>query len=57
MVEELLTAASYSVVTAENGREALLLLETIRPALILLDVQMPVMDGADFASSSAAIGR
>jgi CheY-like chemotaxis protein len=48
MVEQLLTAASYSVVTASDGREALDLLETIRPALILLDVQMPVMDGAEF---------
>lgn len=48
MVEELLTAASYSVVTAADGREALELLETIRPALILLDVQMPVMGGAEF---------
>ena len=48
MVEQLLTAANYSVVTASDGREALELLETIRPALILLDVQMPVMDGAEF---------
>jgi CheY-like chemotaxis protein len=48
MLAELLTAASYSVVTAGDGREALALLETIRPALILLDVQMPVMGGAEF---------
>ena len=48
MVEQLLTAASYSVVTASDGREALELLETIRPVLILLDVQMPVMEGAEF---------
>ena len=40
--------AGYSVRTAENGREALDLLKTIRPSLILLDVQMPVMDGAEF---------
>lgn len=40
--------AGYSVRTAENGQEALDLLQTIRPSLILLDVQMPVMDGAEF---------
>lgn len=48
MVEQLLTAASYSVVTASDGHEALELLKTIRPGLILLDVQMPVMNGAEF---------
>lgn len=40
--------AGYSVRTAENGQEALDMLQTIRPSLILLDVQMPVMDGAEF---------
>lgn len=40
--------AGYSVRTAENGQQALELLETVRPSLILLDVQMPVMDGAEF---------
>lgn len=40
--------AGYSVRTAENGQEALDLLQTIQPSLILLDVQMPIMDGAEF---------
>lgn len=47
-MEMFLTKEGYSVRTAANGREALELLQTIRPSLILLDVQMPVMDGMEF---------
>jgi CheY-like chemotaxis protein len=36
------------VVTASNGREALDWLTTHHPAVILLDLMMPVMDGAAF---------
>ncbi|NVB85287.1 MAG: response regulator [Kofleriaceae bacterium] len=48
LMEMFLTKEGYSVRTAANGREALELLQTIRPSLILLDVQMPVMDGMEF---------
>lgn len=30
---------------AENGQEALKMLETLEPELILLDLNMPVLDG------------
>jgi CheY-like chemotaxis protein len=43
-----LVRAGYSVVTASNGREALAVLRSIRPEMILLDIQMPLMDGAEF---------
>jgi CheY-like chemotaxis protein len=33
--------------TAENGREALQLAENVDYALILMDMQMPVMDGVE----------
>lgn len=50
-IEELLVAileyAGYQIVTAGNGLEALACLETARPALILSDVMMPVMDGRE----------
>jgi DNA-binding response OmpR family regulator len=36
------------VATAGDGREALDLLASIRPELILLDLGMPIMDGAHF---------
>jgi CheY-like chemotaxis protein len=39
----------YPSRTAENGREALQEIERQRPALILLDMLMPVMDGWQFA--------
>lgn len=35
----------FDVVTAADGREALLLARQQRPDLILLDLDMPVMDG------------
>jgi CheY-like chemotaxis protein len=48
IMADLLRKAGYSVVTASNGSEALALLARLRPKLILLDVQMPVMNGAEF---------
>ncbi len=48
IISEVLSDAGYSVVTASNGAEALELLEGGRPSLILLDLNMPVMDGAAF---------
>jgi len=40
--------AGYSTMTAANGQNAIALLGSIRPELVLLDVCMPVMDGATF---------
>lgn len=40
-----LSIHGYRVVTATNGREALVAAAAERPALILLDLRMPVMDG------------
>ncbi len=48
MLSVLLAHAGYSVATASNGCEALFMLSSIRPAVILLDVEMPVMTGAQF---------
>jgi DNA-binding response OmpR family regulator len=45
LVAELLTRAGYGVAEASNGREALKLLFDERPALIVLDVSMPELDG------------
>lgn len=42
---ETLDYAGYQTRGAENGQAALLLLERLEPALIISDVQMPVMDG------------
>lgn len=48
MLGVLLAHAGYSVATACNGREALSLLTSVRPEVIVLDVEMPIMTGAEF---------
>ena len=48
MIAALLLHAGYTVETACNGRDALAVLRTVRPELILLDVQMPEMNGSEF---------
>jgi two-component system, cell cycle response regulator DivK len=40
-----LRLAGYDVVEARDGREAVEVAKERRPALILMDIQMPVMDG------------
>jgi DNA-binding NarL/FixJ family response regulator len=46
----LLAAAGYEVVgEAEDGRSALVAISTLRPDLVLLDVQLPDMTGFDVA--------
>jgi len=51
LYEEELKSEGYEVLTAGNGREAIELLETGKPDLIILDIVMPVMDGME------ALGR
>lgn len=45
LLRDLLTVEGYQVVTAENGREALETIYQCAPDLVLLDLNMPVMDG------------
>jgi two-component system alkaline phosphatase synthesis response regulator PhoP len=42
-----LEAKGYSVRTSSNGQEALKLIEEEVPDIILLDVNMPIMDGVE----------
>jgi len=46
----LLARHGYDVVTARDGLDAVTMLEERRPQLILLDVEMPRMDGFEFAA-------
>jgi CheY-like chemotaxis protein len=49
IVRTFLESRGYEVATALDGKEALARLEELRPALILLDVMMPGMDGWEVA--------
>lgn len=49
MIESVLLAEGYSVSTAADGCEALVAVETERPAVVLLDMRMPKVDGWEFA--------
>jgi CheY-like chemotaxis protein len=48
VISDILEMASYTVDTASNGAEALAQVGEARPAAILLDLMMPVMDGWNF---------
>ncbi len=45
LVKILLSAKGYDVIEAKTGEEALIYLNEEKPDLILLDVQLPNMDG------------
>jgi len=47
VVAEYLTEKGYRVITASNGAEAIERAQQEQPALILMDAQMPVMDGLE----------
>lgn len=57
MLAVLLESEGYQVETATNGAEALTSLERSRPALILLDLMMPVMSGDEFRERQLADPR
>ncbi len=45
VVRKYLTSVNYSVVVTDNGSEALMLVRESRPDLILVDSDMPGLDG------------
>jgi two-component system cell cycle response regulator DivK len=47
LVKVLLVAEGYVIYTASNAEEALNLLLTIKPQLILMDIQLPHIDGLE----------
>jgi CheY-like chemotaxis protein len=49
VIELLLHDAGYATRTAQNGRQALDVIAESMPALIVLDMLMPVMNGWQFA--------
>jgi two-component system, cell cycle response regulator DivK len=49
ILRDLLGNAGYELVEAETGEEALTAVEAQRPDLILMDIQLPVMNGYEAA--------
>lgn len=45
LLRELLQAHGYDVSEAVNGRQAIDLMRKVRPDVVLLDLNMPVLDG------------
>jgi CheY-like chemotaxis protein len=45
ILEHKLTAAGYAVATVSDGRAALEAVRNQRPAILVLDAMMPVLDG------------
>jgi two-component system, cell cycle response regulator DivK len=45
ILRDLLTSVGFQLVEAEDGAQGVAAAETHRPDLILMDIQMPVVDG------------
>jgi len=45
IIRDMLAATDYEVTEVENGQEALAAIAKRRPDLILMDIQLPIMDG------------
>jgi two-component system OmpR family response regulator len=51
MLNQIFSSSGFSVVTTENGQDALTAAQKEAPDLILLDIQMPKMDGIAVAKA------
>ena len=45
IIRDVLAPTDYEITEAENGEEALVAIAKQRPDLILMDIQLPIMDG------------
>lgn len=50
IISDFLKPASYEVISATKGREAVNLAKQLKPDLIILDILMPDMDGGEVAA-------
>ena len=45
IIRDMLAATDYEIIEAEDGEQALAAIAKQRPDLILMDVQLPIIDG------------
>jgi CheY-like chemotaxis protein len=45
LISEILSGRGYEIIEAGDGREALQKIEETEPDLVLLDIQLPILDG------------
>ncbi len=57
LMELVLSAHDFTVVTVENGQDAVQYLESNTPDLMILDVHMPFMTGLDVCSQARGSTR
>ena len=57
LFQEELADEGYTVITAGDGREALSMASDHHPDLVVMDVNMPVMDGLDTMSRLLEVDR
>ncbi|HSB03158.1 MAG TPA: response regulator [Anaerolineales bacterium] len=55
LVKRILLSEDYTLLEAESGREALSILKDRRPDLILMDINMPDMDGYSLTAQIKAM--
>jgi two-component system cell cycle response regulator DivK len=55
LVRRVLEAAGFSVIEAENGFQGMQLAEDLLPDLILMDINLPEMDGYEVTSRLKAV--
>jgi CheY-like chemotaxis protein len=54
LLKTMLARTNVKIITAVNGQEALELVRQLKPNVVLLDIQMPVMNGMEVLKSIKA---
>jgi two-component system, cell cycle response regulator DivK len=49
IIRDMLAATDYEIIEAEDGEQALAAIAKQRPDLILMDIQLPILDGYEVA--------